>query len=188
MKSLTFSYRPQTLSVYCILCTVYCVLYKLLTKFVCRTCWQSLSAEPLLTKFVCMPTSSSATSTRWQTLSTVDKLCLQYDKLCLQRFSVRIWPGPGGWGVLEGGATAVMPTYGFALGRYFGCMARFVCIMTRFVYIWQTLSTAWQSLSTHTTHMTNCLHMTNFVYTMTKFVTTSKLCHAFDKLCLHHTN
>jgi len=30
--------------------------------------------------------------------------------------SVRIWPGPGGWGVLEGGATAVMPTYGFALG------------------------------------------------------------------------
>ena len=105
--------------------------------FMCR---QSLSAEPLLTKFVCMPTSSSATSTRWQTLSTVDKLCLQYDKLCLQRFSVRIWPGPGGWGVLEGGATAVMPTYGFALGRYFGCMARFVCIaiVTRFVYTYDT--------------------------------------------------
>ena len=27
--------------------------------------------------------------------------------------------------------------------------------------------------------------MTHFVYTMTKFVTTSKLCHAFDKPCLH---
>ena len=36
---------------------------------------------------------------------------------CVYRsLSVRIWPGPGGWGVLEGGATAVMPTYGFALG------------------------------------------------------------------------
>ena len=60
-------------------------------------------------------------------------------------------PGPEGGprGVLEGGATAVMPTYGFALGRYFGCMARFVCILTRFVCI-----------------------MTNLVCSMTRFVYT----------------
>ena len=175
-------------------------LQKLQTNFVCRTCWQGLSAEPLQTNLVCMPTSSSATSTRWQTLSTVDKLCLQYDKLCLQRFSVRIWPGPGGWGVLEGGATAVMPTYGFALGRYFGCMARFVCIltrfvcimtnlvysMTRFVYtydtyakfvcIWKTLSTSWQSL----------LQQANFVMHLTSFVCITQInsvCHADDKVC-----
>ena len=69
---------------------------------------------------------------------------------CVYRsLSVRIWPGPGGWGVLEGGTRAVMPTYGFALGRYLGCMARFVCILTRFVCI-----------------------MTNLVYSMTKFVYT----------------
>ena len=160
------------------------------TEFVCQDflCRQSLSAEPLQTKFVCMSTSSSATSTRWQTLSTVDKLCLQYDKLCLQKFVcsnlARAWRVGGTWGRRNGRDADLWVCF----GRYFGCMARFVCIMTRFVYIWQTLSTAWQSLSTHTTHMTNCLHMTNFVYTMTKFVTTSKLCHAFDKLCLHHTN
>ena len=73
---------------------------------------------------------------------------------------------PGGWGVLEGGATAVMLTYGFTLGRYFGCMARFVCISTRFVCI-----------------------VTNLVYIMTRFVYTYALMPnlpAYDKLCLHH--
>ena len=79
--------------------------------------------------------------------------------------SVRIWAEPGGWGVLEGGATAVMPTYGFALGRYFGCMARFVCILTKFVCI-----------------------MTNLVYNMTRFVYTydtyAKFVCIDDKLCL----
>ena len=63
--------------------------------------------------------------------------------------SVQIWPRPAEWGVLEGSTRAVMLTYVFALGRYFGCMARFVCILTKFVCI-----------------------MTNFVYSMTKFVHT----------------
>ena len=113
--------------------------------------------------------------------------------------SVRIWPGPGGWGVLEGGATAVMPTYGFALGDILAawpglsalwqdlstydklCLQHDkVCLHIRHIWpivcIWQTLSTPWQSL----------LKQANFVMHLTNFVCITQInsvCHADDKVC-----
>ena len=153
-----------------------------------------------LTNFVCMSTSSSATSTRWQTLSTVDKLCLQYDKLCLQKFVcsnlARARRVGGTWGRRNGRDADLWVCFGEIFWLHGQVclhfdevclhMTNLVYIMTRFVYtyalmpnlsaLWQTLSTPWQSL----------LQQANFVMHLTNFVCITQInsvCHADDKVC-----
>ena len=120
-----------------------CLQFSVLTRFVCRIClhFGQVLADFLQTKFlyrVCL--SGLLVQTKFVCRTAADKVCLHvhefvcnihkmtnlvYSRQTLytsmtnfiyRSLSVRIWPGPGGWGVLEGGARAVMPTYGFALG------------------------------------------------------------------------